>query len=97
MCILEKSCTETLMSEGGSRKFHILFKGKIVQPHHRLLELGIRAKSTVELILEPEPTEHKMTYVEKENLRRIEEDVETVKELTAAESRFPTSQEEKED
>uniref|UniRef100_A0A7S0I4F4 Ubiquitin-like domain-containing protein n=1 Tax=Hanusia phi TaxID=3032 RepID=A0A7S0I4F4_9CRYP len=85
-----------LAGEGGSRKFHILFKGKIVQPHHRLLELGIRAKSTVELILEPEVTEHKMTYFEKENFRMIQEDVETVKELTAAEARFPSSEEQNE-
>jgi len=60
------------------------------------LELGIRAKSTVELILEPEVTEHKMTYFEKENFRMIQEDVETVKELTAAEARFPSSEEQNE-
>lgn len=58
-----------MAGEGGSKKMHIFFQGKMVQPHHRLLELGIRALNTVELVVEEEPFEHKMGFREKEALR----------------------------
>jgi hypothetical protein len=60
-----------MAGEGGSKKMHIFFKGKMVQPHHRLLELGIRALSTVELVVEEEPFQRKIGFREKEALRNV--------------------------
>ena len=61
-----------MAGEGGSKKMHIFFKGKMVQPHHRLVELGIGALNTVELVVEEEPIEHKMGFREKEAVRTME-------------------------
>ena len=58
-----------LAGEGGSRKQHIFFKGKRLAPHHLLLELGIGAKCTVELVLEDEVLVRKAGYREVESRR----------------------------
>ena len=64
-----------LAGEGGSKKMHIFFNGQMVQPQHRLLELGIRALSTVELVVEEEPIERKAGFREKEFKRTMDEEV----------------------
>jgi len=64
-----------MAGEGGSKKMHIFFKGKMVQPHHRLVELGIGALNTVELVVEEEPIERKIGFREKEFVRTMELEV----------------------
>lgn len=61
-----------MAGEGGSKKMHIFFKGKMVQPQHRLLELGIRALCTVELVVEEEPVQRKIGFREKLAVRNVE-------------------------
>ena len=64
-----------MAGEGGSKKMHIFFKGKMVQPHHRLIELGIGALSTVELVVEEDPFQRKIGFREKEAMRALELEV----------------------
>ena len=47
----------------------------MVQPHHRLVELGIGALNTVELVVEEEPIERKIGFREKEFVRTMELEV----------------------
>merc|ERR1711939_990823 len=64
-----------MAGEGGSKKMHIFFQGKRVQPHHRLLELGIGALNTVELVVEEDPIEHKVGFREKEAMRATQREI----------------------
>jgi len=64
-----------MAGEGGSKKMHIFFKGKMVQPHHRLIELGIWALNTVELVVEEDTIERKIGFEEKEFKRTMELEV----------------------
>ena len=64
-----------MAGEGGSKKQHVYFKGQYVAPQCRLLELGIIAKDTVELVVEEEPIVHKPDFNEKEAKRLVQSEV----------------------
>ena len=64
-----------MAGEGGSKKMHIFFKGKLVQMHHRLIELGIGALNTVELVEEEEKSMRKPGFTEIEYARSIQNEI----------------------
>ncbi len=64
-----------MAGEGGSKKMHIFFQGNRVQMHHRLLELGIGALNTVELMVEEDRVERKIGFREKEATRAVAREV----------------------
>ena len=64
-----------MAGEGGSKKMHIFFKGKLAQMHHRLIELGIGALNTVELVEEEEKSMRKPGFTEIEYARSIQNEI----------------------
>jgi len=82
-----------MASEGGSKKVHIFYRGKRLVPHSCLLELGIGAKCTVDLVMEEDIPEKKTTYKEKEIYRAHMDEMDFVQNLDTLklEEKFPAT------
>lgn len=85
-----------MASEGGSKKMQIWFKGRACPARSHLLELGVRAKSTLELVTYEEPLQKLPTFKEKTmKMTMLEEEhgVASLNELNL-EDKFPASERE---
>jgi hypothetical protein len=85
-----------MAGEGGSRPQHVFFKGSLMDPAKKLLESGVRAKCTLELVVEPEVIKRKPQFAELERTRQAMDEDLAVTQLNTLdlEAKFPASERE---
>lgn len=85
-----------MAGEGGSRPKHVYFKGKLMDPQGLLRDAGVKAKCTLELVVEPEVFARKLLFSELERTQQMTDENLAVTQLNALdlEEKFPASERE---